>query len=490
MAEIKEICKKRAKEIYGKKVPEFITERIAEEDKKINELGISHALKEWIEISELAKENDVPHVFRNPAAASLTAYLSGAGYLNPLPAHYLCACGYYEFPEVEPKIRECAPDLPDKLCPKCNKPLRKDGYDIPTECCFPEEKTRSAVTVVESTTEFFDKVLSKRYVAVTREEAERSPLFPQRSKAVQRDITEAEKIEERVLRHIGINGTNFKTYIYKKESTGEGNNLLIVGQVHPHLELLVNLEKRVGKKVSEATYGDPKTFTLFRNNTMLGNTGMLMPTPFGTVGVPVFGAKRGALILEKIRPVRFGQLIRIAGLIIGGSSWEKNALDSFREEGAKMEDIITSRDDVYKFLERYNVPKDRIMVIMDHIVNSRTVEENAFRELGHYGVPDFFEYSLSNIQYLFSRNYIIYNNSLAWQAAWYKAYYPEAFYREYIETYATDEMKAMIRAGRNKVIEMCEENDPETASDLGRAKMVEYPLLRVALEMYERGFTF
>ena len=62
--------------------------------------------------------------------------MSGVTEVNPLHAHYLCThCKYSDFDSDEVKAYSgrggC--DMPDKICPKCGKPLSKEGFDIPFE---------------------------------------------------------------------------------------------------------------------------------------------------------------------------------------------------------------------------------------------------------------------------------------------------------------------------------------------------------------------
>ena len=69
---------------------------------------------------------------RGSVGSSFAAYVAGITEVNSLPAHYLCLeCHYSEFHENEGL--DCGYDLPEKDCPNCNTPLKRQGFDIPFE---------------------------------------------------------------------------------------------------------------------------------------------------------------------------------------------------------------------------------------------------------------------------------------------------------------------------------------------------------------------
>ena len=67
---------------------------------------------------------------RGSVGSSLAATMSGITEVNPLSPHYYCPnCHYYDFDSEDVKkfsgMAGC--DMPDKICPKCGKPLKKTG---------------------------------------------------------------------------------------------------------------------------------------------------------------------------------------------------------------------------------------------------------------------------------------------------------------------------------------------------------------------------
>ena len=73
---------------------------------------------------------------RGSVGSSFVAYCSGITEVNSLSPHYYCThCHYYDFTseDVLAYSGRAGCDMPDKLCPKCGKLLKKDGFDIPFE---------------------------------------------------------------------------------------------------------------------------------------------------------------------------------------------------------------------------------------------------------------------------------------------------------------------------------------------------------------------
>ena len=129
--EIISMTYQRAKELYGKELPAPVENRIKRELDSIVNNG--YAVIYLIAHKLVKKSLDDGYLVgsRGSVGSSFVATLCGITEVNPLPAHYLCPkCQTSIFKRFQ---RNCGPDLPDQICPKCGMLMEKDGFNIPFE---------------------------------------------------------------------------------------------------------------------------------------------------------------------------------------------------------------------------------------------------------------------------------------------------------------------------------------------------------------------
>ena len=127
-----DMCHSKAHEIYGDNLPEIVEERMERELGCIVKYGYS--VMYMIAHKLVKKSNDAGYLVgsRGSVGSSFVAFLSGITEVNALCPHYVCPdCKYSEF--YDNGEYPTGMDMPNKTCPKCGAPLRKDGLTIPFE---------------------------------------------------------------------------------------------------------------------------------------------------------------------------------------------------------------------------------------------------------------------------------------------------------------------------------------------------------------------
>ncbi len=137
---LRKMCTEKLQQQYGENPPDWAADRF---DEELALIAAKNNQEKFLQVAEFAQK-DLAEGHLNWAcgtvADSFVAYLLGITECNPLPAHYLCTeCHYTELAEHI----EFWPDLPEKRCPQCGKPMKKGGFHLPYECflgCPGQEK--------------------------------------------------------------------------------------------------------------------------------------------------------------------------------------------------------------------------------------------------------------------------------------------------------------------------------------------------------------
>lgn len=177
--------------------------------------------------------------------------------------------------------------------------------------------------------------------------------------------------------------------------------------------------------------------SLFRSDEAFGFKGRkLGGTPyFGTLGIPDFESESSWQMLSIAHVRYFSDLLRIAGLSHGTHTWIDNA-EQLIAGGMELKDVISHRDDIMLFLESRGMRREEAFRIMEEARTGRMSRDSnaCYAELmNEAGIPQWYIESCRKILYLFpkanSANWI----KRIWKLAFYKLYYPDAFYTEVLK---------------------------------------------------------
>ncbi|MDE6989891.1 MAG: PolC-type DNA polymerase III, partial [Lachnospiraceae bacterium] len=134
--QLRDICYRKAHEMYGDDLPDIVEARLKRELDSI----ISNGFAVMYIIAQKLVWKSVEDGYlvgsRGSVGSSFVATMAGITEVNPLSPHYYCKNRHYsdfDSDEVRKFAGMAGCDMPDKYCPVCGEKLIKDGFDIPFE---------------------------------------------------------------------------------------------------------------------------------------------------------------------------------------------------------------------------------------------------------------------------------------------------------------------------------------------------------------------
>jgi DNA polymerase-3 subunit alpha (Gram-positive type) len=526
--DIKRMCEVKVKELYGDPLPEIVEKRVEKELNSIIKNGFSVM---YIIAQKLVKKSlDDGYLVgsRGSVGSSFVAYLIGITEVNSLPSHYRCGkCKYSEFFDMDKSIG-CGFDLPDKNCPVCGSPLIKDGYDIPFETFlgfdgdkepdidlnfsgeyqpyahkYAEElfgkgytfRAGTIATIAEKTAYgFVKKYFDEKNKVATRAEIERlasgctgikrtTGQHPGGIMIVPHDMeihdfTPVQKPADHT--DSGIITTHFDYH----SISGRILKLDILGHDDP--TVIKMLEDLTGVDAKSIPLGEKRTMGIFSGTEPLGVTEEQINSPVGTYGVPEFGTKFVRQMLVDTMPKTFAELIRISGLSHGTDVWLNNAQELVRNEVTTLANVISTRDDIMIYLMQNGLQPLTAFKIMESVRKGKGLTEEYETVMREKNIPEWYIESCKKIKYMFPKAHAAAYVMMAFRIAWFKVYYPEAFYTAYFSVRAASFDADIISKGMEAVRQAIEDIEHKGNTATQREKDL-LTVLEVALEMYARG---
>ena len=525
---VREMAYQRAHQWYGEKLPDVVKARLDWELASI--IGHGFSVLYLIAHKLVKKSNEDGYLVgsRGAVGSSFVATMMGITEVNPLPPHYRCSeCKYSEF--ITDDSYSSGFDLPDKNCPKCGNPLKKDGHDIPAEVFLgadgnkvPDIDLNFATDYQPVAHKYMKQLFGDDHVyraGTVTTVGEKTAYQYVRSYYAKK----GEKKSDVFLRHIA------KGCVGTKRATGmHPAGLMIVPQdmdvhdftplQHPankmeiedvatHFDyhdisdriikydilshddpaMLKMLQDMTGFDPLEIPLDDPQTLSLFRSTEALGLQAEELGATSGTFGIPEFRTSFTRQMIDDTHPSCFSDLVRISGFSHGTDVWLHNAQDLIRAGTCTLHDAISARDDIMMYLIHKGVDPLLSFKTMESVRKGTGIKPEIVEKLKAGGVPDWYIESCQKIKYLFPRAHCVAYVMMAFRIAYYKVHYPAAFYRANFSLYAQPSDLNVITAGKEAVQTRLNELEAIERPDNKQKKSI--IVLQLAWEMFLRGLS-
>lgn len=532
--DLRNMCYEKAKRIYGDPLPEPVQARLDRELGSIigNGYAVMYIIAQKLVTKSLADGYLVGS--RGSVGSSLAAFMSDITEVNSLAPHYLCPDDkYLEWHEDY----SCGVDLPDKICPKCGKPLTKQGFNIPFETFLGFEgdkvpdidlnfageyqsrihwytgeifghdhvfRAGTIGTVAEKTAfGYVKKYMEERGVECSRAEENRlaagctgvrrtSGQHPGGVVVVPKEI---EIYDVCPIQHPADDPDSDIITTHFEYHSIDANLLKLDELGHDDPTIIKHLENLTGVNAQEIPLDDPETMSLFHSCKALKYTGENPDTDpilgdLGCVAVPEFGTKFVRGMVKETHPSTFAELVSISGLSHGTDVWLGNAAELVRK-GIPLSGCICCRDDIMNYLILQGVKPKLSFKTMESVRKGKGLTEEMEAAMNEQHVPEWYIDSCKKIKYMFPKAHAVAYVMMAFRIAWFKVHRPLAFYSAYFSIRAKGfDASCMIKGDKVCLDKMSELRGKERDKTISAAEKDMMTTLEVCHEFYRRGFTF
>ena len=479
---------------------------------------------------------------RGSVGSSFVATMMGITEVNPLPAHYRCPNCKHSIFNNEEGIALGATyssgfDLPDKICPKCQTRMIKDGQDMPfaTFLGFNADKVPDIdlnfSDLNQASAHNYTKVLfgpDNVYRAGTIGTVAEKTAFgyvkgfcedrdiKMRSAEIERISAGCTGIKRTTGQHPGgivvipgyMDVFDFTPFQFPADDATSAwrtthfdyhaidqdvLKLDILGHTDPtQLRLIQNI--RGIPVVDDVPLDDKDTMGIFLSPEPLGVTKEQIMNETGTLGIPEFGTPFTIGMLVDTKPTTFAELIKISGLSHGTDVWLGNAQELIRSGTVAFKDVIGCRDDIMVYLMYHGLEPLKAFKIMEFVRKGKASKDketwkNHVKTMEEAGIEKWFIDSCAKIKYMFPKAHAAAYVISAFRIAYYKVHYPAIYYATYFSTRLDDFDIVCMMKGYSSIKAKIEEINNK-GYDITNKEASLLETLKLALEATARGIIF
>ncbi len=525
-------CMQTAEGIYGTPLPELVQSRL---DKELDSI-IGNGYAVMYVSAEMLVQKSLKDGYlvgsRGSVGSSFAATMAGITEVNPLVPHYICQnpdCKHVEF--IEDGSYDCGVDMPDKNCPSCGMPYKKDGFSIPFETFLgfegdkePDIDLNFAGEYQPVAHKYVEEIFGKENVfragtigtvAMKTAFGFTMKYYEERGQAankweIERLATGCTGVRRTTGQHPGgiiivprghsiyefcpvqhpANDTETDTITTHYDYHSIDENLLkldILGHDVP--SMIRQLQDLTGEDPLDVPLDDKKTMGIFNGieglDVKIGDYKYV----HGSYGIPEFGTKFVRQMLDDTHPKRFADLVRISGFSHGTDVWINNAQEFIRNGEASMSEAISTRDDIMNYLILKGVPKKASFKIMECVRKGKGLTDEQVQVMQENDVAEWYIESCRRIKYMFPRAHAVAYVMMSYRIAYYKVYFPAAFYAVFFTMKISEFNAEVILNGIQAVLDRIQEIEAK-GKEATKKEEDEVTVLEVAYEMYARGFSF
>lgn len=451
------------------KLPVDIQSRLEQELSSVIDNG--YAVMYDIARRMVAKSNEDGYSVgsRGSVGSSVLATFLGISEVNPLPPHYICEnCHYYEV-DQSGKYGSGF-DLPDKLCPKCGKRLKRDGQDIPFATFLGFSGNKQPDIDLNFSGEYQPRAHAYLEEMFGQDHTFRAGTVSSYGgkKAVEEVYNYCQDHElnlgannQRCLAK-GLEGIKISTgqhpggivvipdnweiydftpvqYPANKNEKGiitthfdfhalEETILKIDALGHDDPTMLKYLSDYTGVAIEDIPIPDDRVMQLFQTTAAIDIDPKDSTIGSATIGLPEVGTIMARNMIKETQPGSFFDLVQLSGLSHGTGVWKGNAQDLIASKTCTINDVIGCRDSIMNTLIYAGLDPEMAFKIMETVRKGRDLKPEQIEAMRQHDLPDWYLESCKKIQYLFPKAHAAAYSISTQRVAYFKIYYPEAFY--------------------------------------------------------------